>query len=155
MESNKPVSPTSRNLTPQQMAALVADPPSQLPVEFRLPVWDFWACWSHVLKNQLALVSRIRHWITDEGMTLDDLLWAFRELSTPEEGAGINFAGELLAKLSGLVARRLQSRREQAEVEARRREAAEFNDPAYRTVVRDLLRNWRSGGTTGPDSDQP
>jgi len=85
--------------------AILDNPYCQLPPEWVPLVFDFWSFWSDVLKNELGLCSRIRYWMSDEGLTLDVLKRAITAEKRTEAAAGIHFPSEILAGL----ARRIQT----------------------------------------------
>lgn len=97
-------------LSPEAIATWTAEPFRQLPAEFRIPTWEFWAFWSQQLQHgQLALATRIRQWIAD-GMTLADLKAAFVRLNNPSEAAQHDHGGKVLAALSEHVASVMRDR---------------------------------------------
>lgn len=107
-------------LSPDQLAEFIADPLKQLPAEFRLPTWDFWAFFSDVLKaDQLSLCTRIRWWIGNDGLKLDELVRAFDELRRPQASSSLRFASEVLSGIADAVERH---RTELLDAERKRRE---------------------------------
>ena len=86
-------------MTTDQLARCVEQPLSQLPLEWRAPVWDFWCFWSHLLPTQLALATRLRQW-RDEGITLEEVRDAFRTINQPGHAHKCRYAGDLLAELA-------------------------------------------------------
>lgn len=108
-------------LTPAQIAEFVDKPLRQLPAEWRVHVWDFWAFWSHLFPNQLPIATRLRHWI-DDGLTLDDARKIFDKLTRASRASEIEFPGTLLSALAaeveavfGRIRMREQMRRRQEE----------------------------------------
>lgn len=134
--------PDARIATPQltldALEDIVKKPLRQLPAEFRLPTWEFWSYWSDLIKDQLALSSRLRRWI-GEGMTLEDARAVFARLMGPEASGRIKFPGELHAELSTLVTERIAQRRTQRAMADRRAETA---TPADATQVRQMLQDY-------------
>lgn len=86
-------------ITADQLAEFAKSPLRQLPPEWRVPVWDFWSFWSHLLPTQLPLATRLRQW-RDAGVTLDEVIAAFRRINTAENAEKCRFPGDLLADLA-------------------------------------------------------
>ena len=106
------------------VAQWTANPFWQLPDEFRLPTWEFWAFWSQQLKDgQLALAVRIRQWL-GEGLVLAELKDAFAEINSPRVAAELDNGGVMLAALSARVGKLIADRRAR-EKEARFKADAE------------------------------
>ncbi len=120
----------SRQLTREEVIEAVAKPLRMLPPDWRIPAWEFWAGWSHILPDQLALSARLRRWHEDGGLTLDDVRSIFASLNTPEAMARFQFAGQLLAELARLVHVCLDRRQKLQAMLAARRESAEFKAAA-------------------------
>lgn len=79
------------------------NPLRQLPKDWRQPVAFFYACHSDILKGTLSLVSKVRFWMKEDGLTLDELKAALRLLMDPEVCAEINYVGQLHARLAQAV----------------------------------------------------
>lgn len=107
-----------------------------LPRDWRRPVGWFWAMNSHLLKDELAIATRLATYKAD-GLTLDELKPIFRFLSEPEEQAKYQFPGQLLAALASKVGDVLR-RKKILEEQAQRREENERAN-ADRVKVTGLL----------------
>lgn len=130
-------------LTEAQVLEFVDQPLKQIPAPWRTTTWDFWSYWSHVLKNQLALAARLRHW-REDGLTLEDVRAIFAKLTTPEATAKYQFAGELLAEVASLAAVRIAQRKTQREMAERRAETAMPDDAAkVRRMLGDMAQRLR------------
>jgi hypothetical protein len=114
-ESNLDRSPASQNAALKLLLKYVQEPLLRLDSEWHAPVFDFWAYWSLQLRDgQLALTSRLRHWIED-GLTLPMAVKVFKRMTTPEASASLTYGHEVLAKLSTLVTQELASAKAQEE----------------------------------------
>jgi hypothetical protein len=113
-------------LTREQVLEFIDNPLKQLPDEWRIPVWDFWAFFENLLPTQIALCTRIRWWRDREGLTLSELREAMDELRGPDLAATFHFAGQVLATLGDRIHsnRKATRDRERAERERRRLETA-------------------------------
>lgn len=98
-------------------------PLALLPEEWREPVGFFYAAWSDVLKGSTGIVARLRYRIKTDALTLDELRPVLTRLLNPEESARIQFPGQLLARVSELIAEVVAKRRSREREEARRRQA--------------------------------
>lgn len=121
-------------LTPAQIAEFVELPLKQVPAEWRPEVWDFWAYHSLLMPTQLALATRLRHWI-DDGLTLADARSVFAALTDPGE-AQFRFGSDLLAELAARVGVVLARRRKLADQLARRDRDATADAEAARITAR-------------------
>jgi len=98
------------------------NPLKQLPKEWRPVVSFFWMANSHLLKDPLALVTRLRFWMDERegiGLTLEELKPILARLLQPAALARFEFHGQLLAALAEAV----------AEIPAERRKKAKANEP--------------------------
>lgn len=127
---------------------MIEQPLRQLPKAWQLPVWDFWSFFSNLLKNQLALCSRIRHW-QQCGVQLGDLQVAFRTMRHPERAGRYKFDSEVLADLATLVA---TAKRSREEMEDTRRMRESNPDRLPPDQIRSLLQEYAKG-TTLPAHD--
>lgn len=98
------------DLTPDEISAAIDKPLRLIPAEYRACVWGFWAKWSDLLKTQLALSARIREWVAERGLTLDELQRAFAAVNQPERQSQIRFPGDVLAELATAVAKVIERR---------------------------------------------
>lgn len=127
-------------LSAEQLADFVNKPLRQVPAEWRPVVWDFWSQWEHLLPTQLALASRLRHWISELGLTLDDAKRAFAAVNNPERMAGIRFASDLLAALATEAAAIVKDRkRAQHQRERRERDEREKAEALPGKRIKDML----------------
>lgn len=86
----------------QAIERFIEEPLTQIPPEWRLAVYDFWAANSNLLKDQLALAARLRHWIA-LGLELDDIRLVFGHMLRPENAMNYSHSGELMAALAANV----------------------------------------------------
>lgn len=96
--------PQTPSLTTDDIRQAVEKPLRLLPPEWAVPVWSFWAHYSHLLPNQLTLVMRLHYWVRHDDLTLEEAKRAFAHLCSPAECAKYRFAGELLAALAACLA---------------------------------------------------
>jgi hypothetical protein len=108
--------------TPEQLAAFVDDPLTQLPEEWRPAVWDFWTFYSDVLNRQLGLCSRLRRWIAADGLELAEVLVAFDTLMSPARSAEFNFPSQVLGALGDEIEANRKRKRDRERREAARKE---------------------------------
>ncbi len=108
-------------LTKEQALGFVKEPLTQLPAEWRLPVWDFWAYFEHLLPTQLALCTRLRRWHDHDELTLDVLSRAMDVIREPIRAVDFQFAAQVLAALATEIE---AVRKADAEAERKRREKA-------------------------------
>lgn len=87
-------------LTREQVLAFVEDPLKQLPDDWRLPVWDFWAYFQDMLPSQLSLCTRLRRWRDTESLTLPELVRVMDDLRSFERSAEFQFGTQVLAALA-------------------------------------------------------
>lgn len=106
-----------------------------LPLEWRKPVAFFAAFHSDLLKGVAGVVTRMRFWIKDDGLTLDEANDVMRRLMDPAKCAGFQYAGQLLAEMSFLVADAVRARREREACERRAEIASEATDPRVRELL--------------------
>lgn len=99
-------------------------PLALLPPGWREPVGFFYAAYSDILKGSTGIVTRLRFWIQEDGLTLDEAKKILRRLLAPEEAARIQFPGQLIARLAELVIDALTDRRKVVEQAAARERAA-------------------------------
>jgi hypothetical protein len=141
--------PAGADLAPtaEDIRQFVEKPLRQLPADWRPVVWDFWSAWSHLLPTQLTLAARLRHWIRDEGLTLDDARAAFAAINKPARMAELRFASDLFAALGIELVRLTKERqREQHERERRERDAAARSGAVKDPGLRQMLESVGKGG---------
>lgn len=115
-------------------------PLQYLPEEWRGPVAFFCAFHGDLLKGQAGIVARLRLWIKDEGLTLDEMRHVMRRLMRPAESARFEYAGQLLAAIAAEVDSVIQTRRRREETEQRRAtEQRERTTAAAPDEIRQLL----------------
>ncbi|HEX3152961.1 MAG TPA: hypothetical protein VHR66_33120 [Gemmataceae bacterium] len=116
-------------LSADQLTRFVREPLTQLAADWRLPVWDFWAHFAHLLPTQLPLCTQIRHWRDQDGLTLDMLRSILAAMMSAAESGRFNFASDLFTDLGRRVSfaltgaispeaariRRIQAQRDAAE----------------------------------------
>jgi hypothetical protein len=115
-------------LTSAQVKEFIKNPLTQLPMEFRPIVWDFWAFNSHLLTSQLALCTRLRHWIEKYELDPAALRRAFEKLNSVERAQTHKYASDLLMDLAVQVQAEAAQRRRDEEAAERRK--AEENHKA-------------------------
>ena len=131
-------------LLPEQIAEFVEKPLRQLPDAWRPVVWDFWAKWSFLIKDQLALCARLRDW-RDDGLTLDDLRGVINRFRDPDRMARLRWAGDLMAEFATEVGEAIRRHRVLAEQQARRDEQADAAARAVPTAeLKRVLEQWRN-----------
>lgn len=113
------------------------NPLLHLPLEWRKPVAFFAAFHSDILKGVAGVVTRMRYWIKDDGLTLEEANGVMRKLMAPEKCAGFQYAGQLLAEMAFLVADAVRTRRELERMLRLR----DDGDSAEREKVRAMLDN--------------
>lgn len=109
----------------------VDDPFVLLPPEWRIPAWRFWAHYSLLLPNQLALAVSLRDWIDRDGLTLDDAATAMRHCATAEETAKVKYPGDVIARLAGVVAHLIDRRKSLSGMLSRRSKELPQPTPKY------------------------
>lgn len=111
-------------LVPEYARAIMKTPSVLVPEQVRPALFECWACHRALkdMETPLPIASVMSVWINRFGLTTDDATDILLSLQHPDHMAGMNFAGELVAKLAGLVSMRLRQRRTEAEVAQRRRE---------------------------------
>ncbi len=107
-------------LTPQQMAAVMADPMLAAPVELRPAIWQVWVCHQHLFPTPLPLAGAVGRWTRESGLRHDDAQAILRRALTPEAMRGFRFAADLLTFLAESAKEVTDRRKRQAEVEERR-----------------------------------
>ena len=110
---------SNSGLTWEQAKEFVSNPLTQLPTEFQLPVWGFWAFFSDILTGQLGLASRINFWIANCDLTLPKLTRAFDAMRKPPLVTEYKFASDVLA---GIMATVEEQERQDSEEERKRRD---------------------------------
>lgn len=127
-----------RSLDP---AKAEANPFRMIPKEYRRPLAFFWSLNQHMLPNALPLAARVRLWIEQQGLTVDELRKVLSQLSDPERSSRHQYAGQLLADLAGAVAVICDQRRRREAAEERRRDeaAARAGAERDRDQVRSIL----------------
>lgn len=83
-----------------------------LPVEWRKPVGFFCLFHSDLLKGEDGVVTRLRLWIKEDGLTLAEADAVMRKLMKPSVCAKLTYAGQLLAELAVQVEQIVTRRRE-------------------------------------------
>jgi hypothetical protein len=129
------------DLTPEQVQEFTDKPLRAIPIaELRPLAWQFWAFWENLLGTQRPLAMRLREWVLNDGLTLDDARAAFERVNRPDRAAGYKFASDLLAALAGDVADVIKVRKGK-EKEARQREqdAKDKAEAAPPDVIRAAL----------------
>ncbi len=96
-----------------------------LPAEFIAPATFFHGFYSDILKGKLGLVTRLRYWISEFGITPDECRAVMKKLMRPDSTARFQYAGQMFAAMGELVEDALKERRSRKEVEERRIEAEE------------------------------
>lgn len=99
-----------------------------LPQDWREPVRFFYGFHSDILKGALGIVTRLRVWIHNDGLTLEEARAAMRTLTRPDRCAAYTYAGQLLADFSAEVGRVLVARREREREARYRAECAASRD---------------------------
>lgn len=102
-----------------------------LPVEWRKPVGFFCLFHSDLLKGEDGVTTRLRFWIKEDSLTLEEATLVMRRLMRPDVCAKLTYAGQLLAELAVHVEAVVKDRRTRekearfkAESEAARRGTA-------------------------------
>lgn len=98
-------------MTTDEVREAVSKPLRILPPDWRLPAWRFWAHWSHLLPNQLALAVRLRDWGESAGLRLPEAERVFAFLTDPANESDLDTPGKFFARLSQLVVRATAARR--------------------------------------------
>lgn len=109
----------------------IAKPLRLLPADWRMATWRFWAHWSNLLPNQIALAVRLRDWAETEGLRLSEAQLVFDHLTNPANETDLDTQGKFFAKMSQLVLR-VTSRRRAAE---RARDSRNVLPAATQTVL--------------------
>src|SRR4051812_36272908 len=91
-----------------------------LPEAWRQPVGFFYAFHSDLLKGSMGVVTRMRLWIRDEGLTLEEAKLAMKRAMRPEACASIAYVGQLLTTLAAEVDNLVKERRAREAVIERR-----------------------------------
>lgn len=86
-------------LTKEQVLEFVKEPLKQLPAEWRLAVWDFWAYFEEQLKTQMALCTRIRRWRDFDGLTFEELQAAMNRMRSIGCETSLQFGNQVLEAL--------------------------------------------------------
>lgn len=98
------VATTIPGLTPEQMVEFIKDPFLQLPKGWKPLVFDYWAFFHHLLEqHKLALCTRIRWFIDEDNLTLDELRQATKMQRVPKMSKDYQFASQVLAGLSECI----------------------------------------------------
>jgi len=118
-----------------------------LPREWQKPVAYFAAFHSDILKGVAGIVARLRFWIKDDGLTLDEANDIMRRLMAPEKCAGFQYAGQLLAEMAFLVADKVRARRERERTERLAKIAGEQTDPGVRLLLDSIGKPFRDDDT--------
>lgn len=120
-------------MAPEYAKQILKRPSLLVPPEVRPALFECWACHRAIkdLETPLPLAAPLSVWIHRHGLTPADASDILVTLQHPDHMAGMNFAGELVSKLAGLVSARLKQRRSEAETLERRRQEQE----AERTKV--------------------
>jgi hypothetical protein len=98
----------------------IRKPLTLVPAAWRPVVWEWWGGWSHLLHDQLPVTIRVRRWIAEGDLNLDDLRAAFAAIDDPQRAATLRYAGDLLAELTAEVARVVARRKSINDMLARR-----------------------------------
>lgn len=122
-----------------------ANPLLMLPVEWRKAVSFFWMCNEHLLRSPTAICARLKLWIED-GLKLEDAQRAFRQLMTPESSARFQYAGQLIAELSAVIAVIINRNRENERQEKFKRESEEAARVAIKETC-DLAKSFRGANS--------
>lgn len=82
-----------------------------LPAEWREPVRFFYGFHSDILKGALGIVTRLRSWIHNDALTLEEAVAVMRSMTRPDRCASYTYAGQLLADFAAETARVIAERR--------------------------------------------
>ncbi len=83
---------------------------------------------------------RLREWILNDGLTLEDARAAFTRVNRPERAAKYRFASDLLAELAAEVANVIQQRRrDEQRAQQRQQDERDKANAAPPDVVRSML----------------
>jgi len=117
-----------------------------LPDDWRDPVRFFYLAYSDTLKGAAGTVTMIRFWIKEVGLTLDECRAIMRDLLRPEVVATIQFPGQLIARMAGLVAEAVKERKAEQERRERRDQAEQWQrEKAQPDVMRAIIEQNRIG----------
>lgn len=148
------VRPTGNpGLTWEQAKQFLDNPLSQLPAEFQLPVWGFWAFFSDILTGQLGLATRINSWIAECDLTLAQLTRAFDAMKKPPNE--YKFPSDVLNAIMATVVEQEKQDRER-EREKREKDILNANTNGERVVTNlaEQFRMQKSSATKGEPWDQ-
>lgn len=109
-------------LTREQVLEFIDNPLKQLPEEWRIPVWDFWAYFEHLLPTQIALCTRIRRWRDRESLEFDELQAAMDDLRSIDSATSCRFAAEVLDGLKARIDANRKAARDRERAERDRRQ---------------------------------
>lgn len=82
-----------------------------LPEQWREPVRFFYGFHSDILKGALGIVTRLRSWIHNDGLTLEEARAVMKVMTRPERCASYTYAGQLLADFAAETGRVIAERR--------------------------------------------
>lgn len=125
------------------------NPLRALPVEWRKQVGFFCLFHSDLLKGQDGVVARLRYWIKDDALTLDEAVLVMKRLMRPDVCAKLTYAGQLLAELAVQVEAVVKDRRHREKEQRFKAEcqASRENAERDRDKVREMLANFCATNT--------
>lgn len=113
----------------------LAGPLLVAPAAFRPAISKLWILNQHMLGNALPLAARVRQWVDELGLTLPEFQGVCARLCEPDRQATHQYAGQLLADLSGLISAAVKERRGREEMLKRRAESTPGNGPEIRKLL--------------------